>query len=58
RRASSSSSWMLSGPVQAAMAMGDVSRTASARNVAVERKNLLTVCRSVLCTRQPRGRTF
>uniref|UniRef100_H3DNL6 RUN domain-containing protein 3A n=1 Tax=Tetraodon nigroviridis TaxID=99883 RepID=H3DNL6_TETNG len=45
RRASSSSSWMLSGPVQAAMAMGDVSRTASARNVAVERKNLLTVCR-------------
>ncbi|XP_029383846.1 RUN domain-containing protein 3A isoform X3 [Echeneis naucrates] len=27
------------------MAMGDVSKKASARNVAVERKNLLTVCR-------------
>uniref|UniRef100_A0A3Q1FR62 RUN domain-containing protein 3A n=1 Tax=Acanthochromis polyacanthus TaxID=80966 RepID=A0A3Q1FR62_9TELE len=33
------------GCVQAAMAMGDVSKKASARNVAVERKNLLTVCR-------------
>ncbi|XP_070783165.1 RUN domain-containing protein 3A isoform X1 [Enoplosus armatus] len=33
------------GCVQAAMAMGDVSKKASARNVAVERKNLITVCR-------------
>ncbi|XP_047233349.1 RUN domain-containing protein 3A [Girardinichthys multiradiatus] len=33
------------GYVQAAMAMGEVSKRASARNVAVERKNLLTVCR-------------
>uniref|UniRef100_A0A3Q4GVJ0 RUN domain-containing protein 3A n=1 Tax=Neolamprologus brichardi TaxID=32507 RepID=A0A3Q4GVJ0_NEOBR len=30
---------------QAAMAMGDVSKKASTRNLAVERKNLLTVCR-------------
>ncbi|XP_056900045.1 RUN domain-containing protein 3A-like isoform X3 [Takifugu flavidus] len=36
---------MVSGCVQAAMAMGDVSKKASARNVAVERKNLITVCR-------------
>ena len=41
------SSWMESGCVRAAMAMGDVSKKASARNVAVERKNLITVCRSV-----------
>ncbi|XP_075949106.1 RUN domain-containing protein 3A isoform X1 [Anarhichas minor] len=33
------------GCVQAAMAMGDVSKKASVRNVAVERKNLITVCR-------------
>uniref|UniRef100_A0A4W6DXF5 RUN domain-containing protein 3A n=1 Tax=Lates calcarifer TaxID=8187 RepID=A0A4W6DXF5_LATCA len=33
------------GCVQATMAMGDVSKKASARNVAVERKNLITVCR-------------
>ncbi|KAF3704430.1 RUN domain-containing protein 3A Rap2-interacting protein [Channa argus] len=33
------------GYVQAAMAMGDVSKKASTRNVAVERKNLITVCR-------------
>ncbi|XP_014902225.1 RUN domain-containing protein 3A-like [Poecilia latipinna] len=33
------------GYVQAAMAMGEVSKRVSARNVAVERKNLLTVCR-------------
>lgn len=36
-------SWM----EQAAMAMGDVSKKASTRNLAVERKNLLTVCRWV-----------
>ncbi|XP_078146927.1 RUN domain-containing protein 3A isoform X3 [Centroberyx gerrardi] len=36
---------MESGCLQAAMAMGDVSKKASARNVAVERKNLITVCR-------------
>nr|XP_046234050.1 RUN domain-containing protein 3A [Scatophagus argus] len=36
---------MESGCVQAAMATGDVSKKASARNVAVERKNLITVCR-------------
>uniref|UniRef100_A0A3B4Y2A5 RUN domain-containing protein 3A n=1 Tax=Seriola lalandi dorsalis TaxID=1841481 RepID=A0A3B4Y2A5_SERLL len=36
---------MESGCVQAAMAMGDISKKASARNVAVERKNLVTVCR-------------
>ncbi|XP_042364117.1 RUN domain-containing protein 3A [Plectropomus leopardus] len=36
---------MESGCVQAAMAMGDVSKKASLRNVAVERKNLITVCR-------------
>ncbi|XP_029954433.1 RUN domain-containing protein 3A [Salarias fasciatus] len=36
---------MQPGCVRAAMAMGDVSKKASARNVAVERKNLLTVCR-------------
>lgn len=46
------SSWMVSGCVQAAMAMGDVSKKASARNVAVERKNLITVCRSVLWKRR------
>uniref|UniRef100_A0A3B5KTL5 RUN domain-containing protein n=1 Tax=Xiphophorus couchianus TaxID=32473 RepID=A0A3B5KTL5_9TELE len=33
------------GYVQAAMAMAEVSKRVSARNVAVERKNLLTVCR-------------
>ncbi|KAF7664974.1 hypothetical protein LDENG_00158760 [Lucifuga dentata] len=33
------------GCVQAAMAAGDVSKKASTRNVAVERKNLITVCR-------------
>ncbi|KAK2820370.1 hypothetical protein Q5P01_023329 [Channa striata] len=33
------------GCVQAAMAAGDGSKKASARNVAVERKNLITVCR-------------
>ncbi|XP_037546813.1 RUN domain-containing protein 3A-like [Nematolebias whitei] len=33
------------GYVQAEMAMGDVSAKISARNVAVERKNLITVCR-------------
>ncbi|XP_049915798.1 RUN domain-containing protein 3A isoform X1 [Epinephelus moara] len=36
---------MESGCVQAAMAMGDASKKASFRNVAVERKNLITVCR-------------
>ncbi|XP_044194625.1 RUN domain-containing protein 3A [Thunnus albacares] len=39
------SSWMETGCLQAAMAMEDVSKKASARNVAVERKNLITVCR-------------
>lgn len=34
---------------QAEMAMGDVSKKASTRNLAVERKNLVTVCRSVYC---------
>ncbi|KAL7372991.1 hypothetical protein ABVT39_025361 [Epinephelus coioides] len=33
------------GCIQAAMAMGDASKKASFRNVAVERKNLITVCR-------------
>ncbi|XP_067432711.1 RUN domain-containing protein 3A [Thunnus thynnus] len=37
--------WMETGCLQAAMAMEDVSKKASARNVAVERKNLITVCR-------------
>ena len=41
------SSWMEPGCVQAAMAMGDASKKVSVRNVAVERKNLITVCRSV-----------
>ncbi|KAM6951620.1 RUN domain-containing protein 3A [Aplochiton taeniatus] len=33
------------GRVQATMAMEDISKKASSRNVAVERKNLITVCR-------------
>ncbi|KAI3365283.1 hypothetical protein L3Q82_010371, partial [Scortum barcoo] len=42
---STTSSWMEPGCLEAAMATGDVSKKASARNVAVERKNLITVCR-------------
>uniref|UniRef100_A0A3P9IVN6 RUN domain-containing protein 3A n=1 Tax=Oryzias latipes TaxID=8090 RepID=A0A3P9IVN6_ORYLA len=37
--------WMESGCVQTAMAMGLTSKKASSRSVAVERKNLITVCR-------------
>ncbi|MEQ2241360.1 hypothetical protein ILYODFUR_024489 [Ilyodon furcidens] len=36
--------WMESGCVQTAMAMGLTSKKASVRSVAVERKNLITVC--------------
>ncbi|TDG98072.1 hypothetical protein EPR50_G00214190 [Perca flavescens] len=38
------------GCVQAAMAMGDASKKVSVRNVAVERKNLITVCRFLVKT--------
>ncbi|XP_064895643.1 RUN domain-containing protein 3A isoform X1 [Columba livia] len=37
--------WMEASCVQAAMALGLSSKKASSRNVAVERKNLITVCR-------------
>lgn len=43
----SSLCWMEPSCVQSAMAMGDVQKKASFRNVAVERNNLITVCRSV-----------
>lgn len=49
---------MESGCVQAAMAMGDVSKKASARNVAVERKNLITVCRSACWQGERRNCVF
>lgn len=45
--------WMESGCVQTAMAMGLTSKKASSRSVAVERKNLITVCRY---TSRPRRR--
>lgn len=37
--------WMEASCVQAAMALGLSSKKASSRNIAVERKNLITVCR-------------
>lgn len=37
--------WMESSCIQSAMALGLSSKKASSRNIAVERKNLITVCR-------------
>ncbi|XP_069041917.1 RUN domain-containing protein 3A isoform X2 [Lepisosteus oculatus] len=44
-RCGSAPSWMESSCLQSAMAMGLSSKKASCRSVAVERKNLITVCR-------------
>ncbi|MBN3312041.1 RUN3A protein, partial [Atractosteus spatula] len=44
-RCGSAPSWMESSCLQSAMAMGLSSKKASCRSIAVERKNLITVCR-------------
>uniref|UniRef100_A0A8C5QQD7 RUN domain-containing protein 3A n=1 Tax=Leptobrachium leishanense TaxID=445787 RepID=A0A8C5QQD7_9ANUR len=45
KRSSGPVSWMEPSFIQSAMALGMPSKKASSRNIAVERKNLLTVCR-------------